>query len=36
MNELGLKKVLEYCHIPYDINDYGSGVQLSFDFEESE
>lgn len=36
MNELGLKNVLEYCHIPYDINDYGSGVQLSFDFEETE
>lgn len=34
MNELGLKNVLEYCHIPYDINDYGSGVQLSFEFEE--
>lgn len=34
INELNLKQVLEFCHIPYDRNDYGVGVQLSFEFEE--
>lgn len=34
INELNLKQVLEYCHIPYDKNDYGMGVQLDFEFEE--
>ena len=36
MNELNLKQVLEYCHIPYDKNDYGAGLQLSFEFEEDD
>ena len=34
MNELNLKHVLEYCHIPYDKDDYGMGVQLDFEFED--
>lgn len=33
MNELGLKNVLEYCHIPYDINDHGNGIQTTLEFE---
>lgn len=34
INELNLKQVLEYCHIPYDKDDYGMGVQLDFEFED--
>lgn len=34
INELNLKQVLEFCHIPYDRNDYGTGIQLSFEFED--
>lgn len=29
-----LKQVLDYCHIPYDKDDYGMGVQLDFEFED--
>lgn len=35
INELNLKQVLEYCHIPYDKDDYGMGVQLDFEFEDN-
>lgn len=34
INKLGLGKVLGYCHIPYKYDDYGDGLQLSFEFEE--
>lgn len=34
INKLGLGKVLEYCHIPYKYDDYGDGLQLSFEWDE--
>lgn len=34
INELNLKQVLDYCHIPYDKDDYGDGLQLSFEWDE--
>lgn len=36
INKLGLGKVLAYCHIPYKYNDYGEGLQLSFEWDEEE
>lgn len=32
INKLNLKEPLEYCHIPYDKDDYSNGIQTSIDF----
>jgi 3'-phosphoadenosine 5'-phosphosulfate sulfotransferase (PAPS reductase)/FAD synthetase len=33
INKLNLKEPLEYCHIPYDKDDFGNGIQTSIDFD---
>lgn len=36
INKMNLKEPLDYCGIPYDVNDYGGGLQLSFEWDKEE
>ena len=33
INKLNLKEPLEYCHIPYDKDDFGNGIQTDIQFD---